>query len=67
MTIEIRQLVVRAVVEGRPAEPRARAADRRGRPGAAVASSALPCEDRESLLGACVREVLRRLERTRER
>ena len=69
MTIEIRQLVIRAVVA--PDEAAAQAE-------AALPASALAGDDvrpapgldeaaREALLADCVREVLRRIERERER
>jgi hypothetical protein len=67
VTIEIRQLIVRAVVErGRAEQPRAAAPTppteplRRNAAEAHRAASPDPVE-------ACVREVLRRLERARER
>lgn len=68
MTIEIRQLIVRAVVERpRPetANPPAPAAGpvARTRPGPAADRR----EEPRDLVAACVREVLRRLEQARER
>lgn len=69
MTIEIRQLVIRAVVERRPEPPQpavsapvrtwGRTAPAASRPDAA------PQDD--ALVAACVREVLRKLDRARER
>lgn len=66
MTIEIRQLVIRAVVEAPPADAApsspARWPDDAPRPAA-------PLDDaqRQALLADCVREVMRRLARERER
>lgn len=58
MTVEIKELVIRAVVEAGPApeqrEPPARQAE-------------LSPLDREALVAECVREVLRTLERRRSR
>lgn len=62
MTIEIRQLVIRAVVD--PREAPARRAD-----DAAPAPDPRPQPelDRDALVAACTREVLRALKRARER
>ncbi|HNC97613.1 MAG TPA: DUF5908 family protein [Myxococcota bacterium] len=67
MTIEIRQLVIRAVVQPTPAPLPERSAP--------VVRSAAPAADphlvpplpTELLISTCVREVLRRLDRARER
>lgn len=68
MTIEIRQLVIRAVVD--EGARTAAAAVTPGRHAAddepAGAAAALP-EDRQALVAVCVREVLRQLERERAR
>ena len=60
MAIEIRQLVIRAVVE---AGPRPEAAARQPPPPPADQAD----RSNEALLAACVREVLRELRRSRER
>lgn len=71
MTIEIKQLIIRAVADGRRD-----AALAEGRVGAVTsptprfaheAERAAPARDHEAIVAACVREVLRRLERARER
>lgn len=59
MPIEIRELVIRAVVDGRPAAPAP------GLP--APAQSATPAPDLDALVARCVRDVLRELRRSRER
>jgi hypothetical protein len=70
MTIEIKQLVIRAVADGRrehplyPAGPRVAPAPV---PSRTSPPPRTPEEDREALVAACVREVLRKLERSRER
>jgi hypothetical protein len=75
MTIEIRQLVIRAVVDdggrsssGTPhaslSEPRGAASQARPTP---ETSLELGADERQALVNACVREVLRKLERARER
>lgn len=70
MTIEIRQLVIRAVVDERAAVAEPAAARRPGR-AAAAATTALAgqalAEAQQTLVAACVREVLRRIDRARER
>lgn len=69
MTIEIRQLVIRAVVD-RKAEPVGLVEARAGAPLLAPAyASAAPAASgqQDALVAACVREVLRQLERSRER
>lgn len=71
MTIEIRQLVIRAIVESHGASDEGgRAAptpplDARPRSPAQTPTQALL--DREALVAACVREVLRELRRSTER
>ena len=72
MTIEIKQLVVRAVVEPRRAPPgdapAPRACGAAGAPGRAAPDAAPdPTVDRESLVADCARQVLRELRRGRER
>jgi len=70
MTIEIKQLVIRAVVEqsrdraGPAATPRSQAPGP-ARPGAAP----LPADrmDRDTLIAECTRQVLRELRKGRER
>lgn len=71
MTIEIRQLIIRAIVEAAPdgdspAAPRLHAAPG---PASAGPTAAPPLDptDRQSLVAACVREVLRELKRASER
>lgn len=72
MAIEIRQLIIRAVVdEGRGAAP-AREREVAVTSAPARESSAAPVyelgpEERQAIVQACVREVLRKLERARER
>lgn len=58
MTVEIKQLIIRAVVESRHDPVGAAEASTPGR---------APPEDRQALVAACVREVLRQLERSRDR
>lgn len=70
MTIEIRQLVIRAVAEARPGPAPARSAAPTSAPGPVTAQppAAAPLiTDHESLIAACVREVLRELRRSTER
>jgi len=71
MTIEIHQLIIRAIVDEAPAAPSAAAAAARGSSAAAVSGPPNgpldAAEDRQVLIAACVREVLRRLERAHER
>jgi hypothetical protein len=66
MTIEIKQLIVRASAEPEPerASERERALDV---PAPTAAPGFLPREARAALIASCVREVLRELERTRQR
>lgn len=63
MTIEIRQLVIRAVADARP--------DAAARPDAPPDAAPPPRppdpHEREALIAACTREVLRALKRARER
>jgi len=68
MTIEIKQLVIRAVVEERRAPVRAGAASAPpGRAGPAPVRRAAPAAgeglDREDLIAECTRQVLRELRR----
>lgn len=70
MTIEIRELVIRAVVDARGAAPPP--TDHPFAPPPAPGAAAAPDpvrapEDREALVARCVREVLRELRRARER
>jgi hypothetical protein len=72
MTIEIRQLIIRAVVDegravtpGREGVPRVANEARRESSEAAVPEQG--AEKRQAIVNACVREVLRKLERARER
>jgi hypothetical protein len=70
MTIEIRQLVIRAVAEARPGPAQARSTAPTSAPGPAPAQppAAAPLiTDHEALVAACVREVLRELRRSTER
>jgi hypothetical protein len=64
MTIEIHELVLRAVVDARVVDPDA--ADARP-PTTPLPDPARALEDREALVARCVREVLRELRRSRER
>lgn len=69
MTIEIRQMVIRAVVD-RKVEPGVPVEVRGGGPLLTPAyASAAPAASgqQDALVAACVREVLRQLERSRER
>lgn len=67
MTIEIKQLILRAVVEERRDRPHAAGgAASRG----AVADRAVPPElavDRDAVIAECTRQVLRELQRGRRR
>jgi Family of unknown function (DUF5908) len=69
MTIEIRQLIIRAVVQEAPeAVPGGAVGPAAGSPPAPPpAWPGLPEEERRALMAACVREVLRKIERARER
>ncbi|NVB43284.1 hypothetical protein G6O69_36000 [Pseudenhygromyxa sp. WMMC2535] len=60
MTVEIRQLIIRAVAE--PASERREAQDTAPPPPARVAAV-----DRDAIVTECVRKVLRTLARRRER
>jgi hypothetical protein len=71
MTIEIRQLVIRARAEARPEVP-----ERRSEPPDALQAptparpetvQSFSRDDREAIVAACVREVLRELRKSRER
>jgi hypothetical protein len=70
MTIEIKQLIIRAIVDGRrehaphPSGPLAVTAPGPARPQPHPATHG---ENREAIVATCVREVLRRLERSHER
>jgi hypothetical protein len=70
MTIEIKQLIIRAVADGRSeqaphsAGPLAIASPAPARP---EPYPSTPGQDREAIVAACVREVLRKLERSRDR
>ncbi|HLT34886.1 MAG TPA: DUF5908 family protein [Enhygromyxa sp.] len=63
MTIEIRQLIIRASAEARrePASPSPAS------PSPVEVRSAAAPDQREAIVAACVREVLRELKRARER
>lgn len=69
MTIEIRELVIRAVAEARPGDPHAAPATPMNppEPAGALASAATDPLDREALVARVVREVLRELKKSRER
>ena len=83
MAIEIRQLVIRAVVDAgarsdSPSErgvsaglvgggPQAAASKPRPSEAAIEPISMLGADERQAIVNACVREVLRKLERARER
>lgn len=70
MTIEIKQLVIRAIVDGRHAQAPHSDAPRAVPVSGPVRPEPLrlaPAEDREALIAACVREVLRTLDRARQR
>ena len=70
MTIEIKQLIIRAIVEpGHEAAPaealrRTKTVRERGWPSAATSDNG---GDREAVIATCVREVLRELRKGRER
>lgn len=66
MTIEIKQLVIRAVADAHPADTAHRAGPLVAAP-APAPHRPMPAAERESIVAACVREVLRKLERSRER
>lgn len=65
MPIEIRQLVIRAVVEPTPTAPADRPAP--AAPRIEAARAPRPARVDEALVAACVREVMRRLERSQRR
>ena len=71
MTIEIRQLVIRAIVDANGASDAVAPArspapvEARRRPSSSAAMSATV--ERDALIAACVREVLRELRRSTER
>ncbi len=71
MTIEIKQLIIRAVAEG-PSQRASPAVGHEPRPLQTGAPAREPhpvdlAEQREAIVAACVREVMRKLERSRER
>ena len=68
MTIEIRQLVIRATAEARPAAPLPAPASGE-RSAVHVGASASPAApiDHDALVDTCVRRVLRELRRSQER
>jgi hypothetical protein len=69
MTIEIKQLILRAVVEERRDRPLA-AGGRGSRTGSAAADRMAPPQlavDREAVIAACTQQVLRELQRGRGR
>lgn len=71
MTIEIREFIIRAAAEARPAGPQ-RHVDTTSRahapePARAEPQAALGADDREALVARCVREVLRELKRSQGR
>lgn len=74
MTVEIKQLIIRARVDATPSAARAEPARMATPQLAAPATSMSPGlsseqleREREAIVAACVREVMRRLERKRER
>lgn len=77
MAIEIRQLVIRAVVDDGGRSSAATATNSQSRASAGPAGPApttpsqtsieLGADERQAIVTACVREVLRKLERARER
>lgn len=67
MTIEIRELVIRAVAEARPGDPHAVAATPEGSPAPAAPLAAADPLDRDALVARVVREVLRELKKSRDR
>lgn len=67
MTIEIRELVIRAVAEARPGDPHAVTATPTDSPAPAAPLAAADPLDREAMVARVVREVLRELKRSRDR
>jgi hypothetical protein len=74
MTIEIKQLIIRARVDATPpaaAKPAAPSALAPASTSTSTAAAGLVGEqlerEREAIVAACVREVMRRLDRKRER
>ena len=70
MTIEVRELVIRAIVEGRPARAQLGTAEPAlpgPPPASAGAGAPFTAEDREAVVARCVREVLRELRKSRGR
>lgn len=71
MTIEIRQLVIRAVVDARAptdaSEVAPVSAPLTTRPRSAESTPAPAASDRDALVAACVRAVLRELQRSSQR
>jgi hypothetical protein len=69
MTIEIKQLIIRAVVDGRSERP-AGTSGARGRVGSEPVHHAVPPDiavNRETMIAECTRHVLRELQRGRGR
>jgi hypothetical protein len=73
MTVEIKQLIVRARVDATPTGAAKPTASSAVAPAAVAASPSAGLHyeqlerEREAIVAACVREVMRRLERKRER
>lgn len=73
MTVEIKQLIVRARVDATPPAAAKPAAPSGGSPATPATSPSAGLQgeqlerEREAIVAACVREVMRRLERKRER
>jgi len=70
VTIEIKQLVIRAVVDGHR-EPTPRSTDplvsELAKPARLEHDSVSPSQERALIIATCVREVLRKLERSHQR
>jgi hypothetical protein len=69
MTIEIKQLIIRATVQARPegAQPAAAIAAASAEPRRREVGPLVPADQRAALVSACVREVMRELRKARER
>ena len=67
MTIEIKQLIVRARAERSGAPAEGDATRRPGTSGSAPAERTLGAVDQDALVAACVRAVMRELRRARDR
>jgi Family of unknown function (DUF5908) len=71
VTIEIKQLVIRAVVESRGEQQEVHSSESRtASPQAAARNTREPgisSQDRAAIVTACMREILRKLERSRQR